>query len=119
MSFLCFSLILVLLTLSTLATSTFPACGTIMTLQNMTYTLRNAGRTSCQPLTVHGRHTDPRSWNIVEFCACRLYTGSEMTRPCSVANLWREVDGPSVGGFGGLRVADYECWNSERWGERP
>lgn len=68
------SLILALFALSVSTTPAFPACGTITTLQNRTYTLRNAGRASCQPLTVHGRQIDPRSWNIVEFCACRLYT---------------------------------------------
>jgi hypothetical protein len=62
------------LTFSARANPTFPACGTVATLQNKTYTLRNAGRASCQPLTVHGRQIDPKSWYIVEFCACRLYT---------------------------------------------
>ncbi|KAF2447774.1 hypothetical protein P171DRAFT_441683 [Karstenula rhodostoma CBS 690.94] len=112
------SSVLYLFALSALATPTFPACGTITTLQNRTYPLHNAGRTSCQPLTVHGRQIDPRGWNVVEFCACRLYTGSEIARPCSAAYVWKEVEGPSVGGFEGLRVTDYECWNKESWGDR-
>lgn len=44
-------------------------------------------------------------------------SGSEMARPCSAAYLWKEVEGPSVGDFEGMRAADYQCWNKESWGE--